>query len=220
MDSSQFDALVSRLSAHLTRRRSLGVLATLGAGAGLADAASLDARKKKHKKHKKRGGKTTPPPPPTGPVALADASCLATGSGTIGPRLAQTFRARRSGSLTSATVFLRKTEPGIAVDVEIWSVDGSNAPTLPRLAGVTLTNVPVVSGGPSQPLTATFPGPATVVAGMRYALVVTEPSSSSFGLESSNPGPCPDGGAFYSFSPTGMLVESGGDLRFETVVTA
>lgn len=60
MDSDQFNALVSRLSTHLTRRRSLGLFSVAAlSGAGLADDA--DARKKK----KKRNKKPPPAPPPT-----------------------------------------------------------------------------------------------------------------------------------------------------------
>lgn len=56
MDSDQFDALVSRLSAHLTRRR-LGVIGMLGV-AGAAFVTETDARK--HKKKKKKKKKTCP----------------------------------------------------------------------------------------------------------------------------------------------------------------
>lgn len=53
MDGIQFAALVSRLSPHLTRRRSLRALSALGvAGASLAPVA--EARKKKKKGNKKK----------------------------------------------------------------------------------------------------------------------------------------------------------------------
>jgi hypothetical protein len=66
VDSNQFDMLVSRLSAHLTRRRSLGLLGVLGmSGASMVH----DAEAKKKKKGKKgKGGKKKPQPttqPPT-----------------------------------------------------------------------------------------------------------------------------------------------------------
>jgi hypothetical protein len=71
VDDDQFDALVSRLSSHLTRRRSLmgmvGV-AGAGAGAGLADRAESKKKKKKRKRKKKRKTTTTQAPgtqPPT-----------------------------------------------------------------------------------------------------------------------------------------------------------
>lgn len=68
MDSDQFDLLTARLGAHLTRRRSVGVIGVLGAASlGLAHDAA--ARKKKRKKGK--GGKKKPKPsttqPPTTP---------------------------------------------------------------------------------------------------------------------------------------------------------
>jgi hypothetical protein len=59
MDAGQIEALVSRLSPHLTRRRSLGILSALGvAGARLAPAA--EARKKK--KGNKKKATCTPAP--------------------------------------------------------------------------------------------------------------------------------------------------------------
>ncbi len=78
MDSDQFDMLVSRLSAHLTRRRSLGVLSGLGLG-GASVVQEVDAKKKKKKGKKGKGGKKKPKPtttlppttkPPTTPPGL------------------------------------------------------------------------------------------------------------------------------------------------------
>jgi hypothetical protein len=61
METDRFDALTTRLAQGLTRRRSLGLLAALGAATSLAaDAGARKHHKKKHgKKHKP---KTTPPP--------------------------------------------------------------------------------------------------------------------------------------------------------------
>ena len=53
MDSPQFDAMVTRLSAQLTRRRSLGLLGACGA-AGAGFVTDAEARKKKKKKKKKK----------------------------------------------------------------------------------------------------------------------------------------------------------------------
>jgi hypothetical protein len=83
VDSDQFDALAERLSAHLTRRRSLGVLGLLG----LAGAVSRDdaSGKRKKKKKKGKGGKkkpkpTTPQPPTTQPPTTQPPTCGSCGA--------------------------------------------------------------------------------------------------------------------------------------------
>lgn len=55
MDAAQFDTLTTRLTTHLTRRRSLGLLGILGVAAagGTEDVGA----KKKKKKKKKKGNK-------------------------------------------------------------------------------------------------------------------------------------------------------------------
>ena len=75
MDTGQFEALVSGLSTHLTRRRSLGILSALGvAGANLAPAAG--ARKKKKKGNKKNA--TCTPAPLTCPSGqkVCNGACI------------------------------------------------------------------------------------------------------------------------------------------------
>lgn len=117
MDAEQFDALVSRLSSQLTRRRSLGVMGVLGAaGAGLVDEA--DAKKKKKKKKKRptttqapgtqppttRTPTTQPPTTPPGPTCTdgvkngdeSDVDC----GGTC-PRCATSKICRRDGDCLS-----------------------------------------------------------------------------------------------------------------------
>lgn len=55
MDSHQFDAMVTRLSIQLTRRRSLGLLGAFGAAAaGIVPDAEARKKKKKKKKNKKK----------------------------------------------------------------------------------------------------------------------------------------------------------------------
>jgi hypothetical protein len=64
VESDQFDTLVSRLSAHLTRRRSLGLLGVLGVS-GASIVQDVDAKKKKKGKKGKGGKKKPKPQPPT-----------------------------------------------------------------------------------------------------------------------------------------------------------
>lgn len=59
MDAAQFDTLTTRLTTHLTRRRSLGLLGMLGVVAA-ASTEGIDAKKKKKKKKGKKKGKQEP----------------------------------------------------------------------------------------------------------------------------------------------------------------
>lgn len=63
VDADQFDVLATRLTTHLTRRRSLGLLGVLGiTGLGLTGESAAKKKKKKKKKHKPRKPKGNPPP--------------------------------------------------------------------------------------------------------------------------------------------------------------
>jgi hypothetical protein len=79
VDSDQFDALVNRLSTHLTRRRSLGVLGVIGvASASLTSEAEAKKKKKKGKKGNKKP--TTTPTPSTNstlPTTTLSPQCAA-----------------------------------------------------------------------------------------------------------------------------------------------
>lgn len=132
MDSDQFDALVSRLTAQLTRRRSLGLAGALGmAGAGLAT--ETDARKKKKKKHKKKPTTTKAPatqPPTTAPVpppSTVVISQVYTRGGNPGAVYNRDY----------IVLFNRSTR---AIDVGNWSVQVSG-PDSPTWTVVKLTGV-------------------------------------------------------------------------------
>jgi hypothetical protein len=154
-------------------------------------------------------------------VTTADAACPGPYIGmTFGPRFAQTFRALRSGQLTRAAVELHSNDAGADFDMEIWSVDAANAPST-VLAGTTIANVPeTVAPGP-RTLAATFPAPATVVAGLRYALVITGRLNQTFRLWAHGDDLCPDGIFFIATTPTGAFTAAPtSDLGFATFVTA
>jgi hypothetical protein len=75
MDTGQFETLVSRLSTHLTRRRSLRIASALGiAGASLAPAA--EARKKKKKGNKKTATCTPAPLTCPGGQKVCNGVCI------------------------------------------------------------------------------------------------------------------------------------------------
>jgi hypothetical protein len=215
MDIDRFDVLATRLTTHLSRRQGLGLIGLLGL-AGLASPVDADAGKKRKKRRRKKR-----PMAPV-PVARADATCIGTDTDTqVGAnddRVAQTFRALRTGQLTSASIFLALNAAPIDIDVEIWSVNQQNLPQT-VLAGATLARVPAITPGANQRLTATFATPAAVVAGTRYALVVTKPRPAGFTASITNP--CADGmvltmdvlgGPYVPYTP--------GDMHFETVVVS
>jgi hypothetical protein len=221
MDGNGFDHWTVAWAALSTRRHTLRTLSGLGL-AGLLDLREGDA--KKHKKHKKKHGKGSPPAsppasPPPGPIATADASCVCTGTEGFGYRVAQTFRALRSGQLTSATIYLGENTDGVDLDVEIRSVDETGARSA-LLAGTTIINVPAtVFPGPRR-LTATFPTPAAVVEELRYALVVSGPLA-AFGWQASDTDPCPEGAVYYKNTSADAWISAATfDLHFETIVTA
>jgi hypothetical protein len=163
---------------------------------------------------------SAPQPGPDAPITSADAACVSqhTSFSTY-PRNAQTFRALRSGQLTSASIELYSNVEGADFDMEIWSVDGANAPST-VLAGTTIANVPATPPGP-RTLTGTFAAPATVVQGLLYALVITGRAGQSSGIYGLPTDACPDGIWFYATTPNGAFTAyPGSDLGFATFVTA
>jgi hypothetical protein len=242
-DATRFDALTRSL--HSRR----GALAALSTVLGLAQRSSWneDAAAKKKKpcppcKKRKQGkckpqpnGTTctggncqsgscvaTPPPPgPAGPVTTADAACpgpYTTYSDYL--RNAQTFRALRSGQLTSASIQLYLNDEGADFDMEIWAVNQANVPST-VLAGTTIANVPkTIAPGPCT-LTGTFATPATVVAGLRYALVITGRENQLAYILAHSNDVCPDGNLFLAIAADAVFVPApSSELGFATFVTA
>jgi hypothetical protein len=244
MDAGRFDALTRTLARARSRRYALGGLLS-GALSLLGSRAEHVAAKKKKacppcKKRKKgkckatltdgtacRGGTcqggrcvpSAPLPDPVGPVTTADAACPSNHINWSGwPRNAQTFRALRSGQLTSASVALHHNDEGADFDLEIWSVDGANAPST-VLAGTTIANVPATPAPGPRTLSGTFPAPATVVAGLVYALVIRGRAGQASGIWA-NTDACPDGIWFYANLTGAFTASPGIDLEFATFVTA
>jgi hypothetical protein len=244
MDGFAFDALTRSLTSAGSRRRALtglvsGTLGLILAASVIDEAAAKKkcppCKKRKKGKCKKkqpdgtacaggtcRGGSCVlAAPGPVGPVTTADAACSGTYTWfNVELRHAQTFRALRSGQLTSASVVLHSNDEGADFDMEIWSVNEANAPSA-VLAGTTIANVPATIAPGPRTLTGTFPAPTTVVAGLRYALVITAQPDETVDLLGRFNNPCPDGNYFtadttdeaFTASPTN-------DLGFATFVTA
>jgi hypothetical protein len=155
-----------------------------------------------------------------GPVTTADAACPGPYPDlTNAPQNAQTFRALRSGQLTSASVEPNSNDEGADFAMEIWSVNQANFPST-VLASTMITDVPApIAPGP-RTLTGTFAAPATVVAGVRYALVITgQPNQFRLGGYATNS--CLDGNYFLGATTDGAFTaQPTADLGFATFVTA
>ncbi|MCA9877864.1 MAG: hypothetical protein KC442_08780, partial [Thermomicrobiales bacterium] len=138
MDAAGF---VDALHQMTARRPLLGLgLSALLTAAGVGPAEAKKKKKRKKKRNKKRKRADTPPTPPE-PVARTDATCLFDNKSYYNvTRIAQTFRALRSGKLTSATVWIGN-NAGADFDVEIWSTDTNGRPQA-ILAGATIADLP------------------------------------------------------------------------------
>jgi hypothetical protein len=233
MGRDLFD-LRTRTFAFATNRRGVlfGFTSGLLALLSLAfDGADVAGKRKKKKKKKKGQSPTSPPPappsssppPPSGPpVTTGDAQCPQAGSGAtfFGRRVAQTFQALRSGQLTSAWIVLTDNPEGADLNFEIFAVNqATDLPTSPLCPPASLTEIPAFRNG-SLVLTATFTIPATVVAGQRYALVVTS-TSTTHKLGAHNNNPFVTGQVWRDDDLDGDYAqEPNRDLAFATFVTA
>jgi hypothetical protein len=115
-------------------------------------------------------------------------------------RVAQTFTAQTTGSLTAASVDI--TKQGTAGDyrLSVNEVDGAGVPTNNVLALTTIADASVPAG--SSQIEGTFAFPAQVTAGQLYALVLTRPGSTGLGWGTRVDNDCP-GGMYFSNTPTG-----------------
>jgi uncharacterized protein len=158
MDSDQFDALVSRLSTQVTRRRGLGVLGVIGAtGAGLV---AETAAKKKHKKKKKHKPTTTQAPtthlPPTSTTSAPLPSNIV---------ISQIYtRGGNPDALYTRDYIELFNRSSTAVNVGNWSVQVSGAAaadwTAVPLAGFTLQpgHYLLIAGASGGPTGESLPG--------------------------------------------------------------
>jgi hypothetical protein len=241
VDTPHLAALVRSLREASSRRGLLGGLAaTALAPAALCLPGEAEAKKKRKNRKKKRKKQnvavpapvaTAPPPtvppapPPPDPVETADAACpaaarTATHSGSR--RFAQTFRALRSGQLIRASFVLTFNGEDAAFDLEIREVDAAGAPSSGVLASIHISGVPR-TGLDDPPLTVggVFgSSAATVVAGQRYALVVTEASGQKFSVQTnSSTNECAEGNLFFDLFATGNFTSiADADLVFATFV--
>jgi hypothetical protein len=139
----------------------------------------------------------------TAAAEVQDAACLAPSAVFLGPtpsstaRLAETFTALNTGQLTRAQIAIDKggsTTGDFVIDVR--SLDGAGAPTEYVLASTAVLDSSVPNGNSN--LTGTFSAPASIVAGQRYALVLSRPGGGQWAVKTNQNNPCPDGQEFVS----------------------
>lgn len=152
-----------------------------------------------------------------------DAGGAPAGAGTAGNNFdftaAQTFTAGVSGRLTKVELFLERLDATTgALTVELRTVDGGGAPTATVLASSALPAASVSeSAGAFVPVS--FSVPASVVAGIKYA-VVAQTTTGTFYFVATSSGDKYAGGAGFIMSTEnpGNWVGFGADLAFKTYV--
>jgi RTX calcium-binding nonapeptide repeat (4 copies) len=112
--------------------------------------------------------------------------------------VAQVFTPQLSGALTRAEIDITKSSGTDDYVIEMRTVDGSGVPTSTVLAATTVSNASVPTG--DSFISASFPNPANVVAGLDYALVVHRAAALSAGFRTGDD--CPDGVAWFGFTGT------------------
>jgi hypothetical protein len=154
---------------------------------------------------------------------MLDAQCPGPGDGgtflALGDRReAQTFTAIHSGALTRATIEIDKPLLSEDNDFVLSILPTSNGvPLDPPLASVTIPTASVPLGPTT--LDATFPAPATAVAGQTYALAIGRPGNlTNFTVHTRSGDPC-GGGPFFNTGP-GWSPENPAnvDIVFQTFV--
>lgn len=238
MDQHHF-APTKRFSSHIPSRRgvlrclaSVGLRLTTPPVSNTAEAKNKHhTKRKKHKhQHEQHDPAITPSPPlPSDPVTTADAACALPWWGALAYQLryAQTFRALRSGQLTSASFGLTYNEEGTSFELAVREIDPEGKPGY-VLARTTITNVPATNVGvpplesiPARTVTGVFATPATVVGGQFYALTVTGTAPYSFYIQAAPDNPCLDGMVFLDRDANGAFyAQESWDMAYSTFVTA
>jgi hypothetical protein len=186
VDSDQFDALVSRLSNQLTRRRSLGLLGAAGA-AGVGLVTDAEAKKKKHKKKRKKTSTTQPPTTPKPTTTLPPAGSV---------EISQVYTHGGESQATYDRDYIELlNRSSQAINVGDWSVQVSGASS-PNWSVIPLTGVVLQpheylliaahSGSGGNPLPGfDISSTVSVPSGGGRIAVVASPSALSCGADAS-----------------------------------
>jgi hypothetical protein len=220
MDTTHIDSLLHSLKSALSRR---GVLAALGgilATLPFSLDDSADARKGKRRKRRKNRKKRKNRKPET----RADATCPGPADDLIPTatngeaRFAQTFTAGRRGVLVRAElVVLSDATTAADLILRLAPLDDEGVPTNTILAEAAIAGA--AAPVDLEAVSFSFVEPASVEAGVSYALVLTRPGGDDFGWAVEENGGCP-GGRFGSDDQTAPfeLLSSGAGFVFTTFV--
>lgn len=155
-------------------------------------------------------------------ATVADASCTVQLGFSVTPspgdiKEAQTFTAGHTGVLVSAQVTVTNSAGSTPGDwrLEIAATDGSGLPGT-ILAATTVANA--LGDGQQGAITGSFANPAHVSAGTLYALLVSRPGSSKYGLAGEGGDPCPGQAYFQNAVGGPFLLYSSVDYGFATTV--
>jgi hypothetical protein len=141
-------------------------------------------------------------PPATADV-VPDASCAGPVTGPVSSevdnRWAENFTALHTGRLVRGETEITKTGAEGDFVMQILATDSAGDPTNNVLASTTIPDASVPTG--DSRIAGIFATPANVVAGQRYAFVITRPGA-EFTFRDANNNPCPDGAEYRSISQT------------------
>jgi hypothetical protein len=160
---------------------------------------------------------------PAAAADVPDASCPGPveSQATIGgtSRFGQTFTALGSGELVRVQVALYEEDaPGAGgpYEISINTTGGDGLPTDTELAS---TSIPDAAVAPGHSLAdAVFAAPASVIAGQRYAIVITRPTADQLGAGIREGNDCATGAAYLSFAPSGPFEQFGPDPDMVDIV--
>ena len=142
-------------------------------------------------------------PAPASAEPVLDANCpgpetIAFPSG-VDHRWAETFTALNTGSLVRGETEIAKTGAAGDFVMQILATDSAGDPTNNVLASTTIPDSTVPTG--SSRIAGIFSTPASVIAGERYAFMITRPGE-EFTVRDAGNNPCPDGAEYLSTSQT------------------
>ena len=138
-------------------------------------------------------------------AVVVDANCPGPVTGPVvsdvDNRWAENFTALHTGSLVRGETEIAKTGATGDFVMQILATDDAGAPTNTVLASTTIPDASVPVG--NSRIVGTFATPANVVAGQRYAFMITRPGA-QFTPRDANDNPCPDGAEYLSVSQTAV----------------
>jgi hypothetical protein len=155
---------------------------------------------------------------PTGPGSCAD-NGNADREGAC-PHWAQSFLPPRGGHLAAARVWLYSNPANYTLACEVRTVDGQGVPTATVLDSATVFHIPATAyTDPPRQVDATFPSPASITLGQRYALAVTGPDDQYYLVAYVYGDFCPDGNLFFDLFANDTFVAIGNaDLVYAVTI--